>query len=136
MCGVLLDQAPRFDCYRDQTSGARRVTKFRARHPEAAAKRPSKGDGPGAEAVSFEARRHGEVPGVVLRGSLRSHLRMTPGLEPRSHPQDDAGPRTTLAPQDDGPGARKREFRIEMTLGVPLAINSGYNPGDRIKQRI
>jgi len=25
---------------------------------------------------SFEARRHGEVPGVVLRGSLRSHLRM------------------------------------------------------------
>src|SRR5690348_14706351 len=36
-------------------------------------------------ASSFEARRHGEVPGVVLRGSLRSHLRMTPGLEPRSH---------------------------------------------------
>ena len=34
---------------------------------------------------SFEARRYGEVPGVVLRGSLRSHLRMTPGLEPRSH---------------------------------------------------
>src|SRR5262249_26672508 len=47
------------------------------RHPEVAAKRPSK------DAA--------EVPGpFILRGSLRSH------------PQDDAGPRTTLAPQDDG----------------------------------
>jgi hypothetical protein len=30
------------------------------------------------------ARRHREVPGVVLQSSLRSHLKMTPGLEPRS----------------------------------------------------
>jgi hypothetical protein len=34
------------------------------RHPEVAAQRPSKGDGPGASAG-------------ILRGSLRSHLRMT-----------------------------------------------------------
>jgi hypothetical protein len=51
-----------------------------SRHPEVAAQRPSKGDGPSASAG-------------ILRGSLRSHLRMTanrqtspvPGLR-FSHP--------------------------------------------------
>ena len=48
-------------------------------------KRPSKDAAEALGPSSFEACRHGEVPGIVLRGSLRSHLRMTPGLEPRSH---------------------------------------------------
>jgi hypothetical protein len=52
------------------------------RHPEVRAARRASKDAP-PRPSPFEARRYGEVPGVVLRGSLRSHLRMTPGLEPR-----------------------------------------------------
>src|SRR5690242_19552258 len=47
---------------------------------ERQSREPRRMSGPNASAVALRG-----LPGVVLRGAVRSHLRMTPGLEPRGH---------------------------------------------------